>query len=115
VLPALLLNYIGQSAHLMRKPEDISSLFYHSVPSSLFWPELILATLATVIASQAMISGVFSLVSQAVSFQYFPNVKVLHTSKHQLGQVCIPFLRSAFLSLLSLSFFFVFVCLFVFF
>eukprot|EP00026_Physarum_polycephalum_P002641 Phypoly_transcript_02649.p1 GENE.Phypoly_transcript_02649~~Phypoly_transcript_02649.p1 ORF type:complete len:683 (+),score=117.57 Phypoly_transcript_02649:179-2227(+) len=90
VLPALLLNYIGQSAHLLRKPDDVGSLFYLSVPKPLFWPQLILATIATVIASQAMISGVFSLISQAVSFQYFPNVKVTHTSSHHLGQVYIP-------------------------
>jgi KUP system potassium uptake protein len=90
VLPSLLLNYLGQSAHLLRRPEDLGNLFFLSVPSALFWPELILATLATVIASQAMISGVFSLISQAVSFQYFPNVKISHTSKNQMGQIYIP-------------------------
>lgn len=90
VFPALLLNYLGQGAHLIRHPEDLSNLFYLSVPKALFWPELILATFATVIASQAMISGVFSLINQAVSFQFFPNVKIVHTSKHQFGQIYIP-------------------------
>lgn len=64
VLPALVLNYLGQGAHLIHHPEDLSLLFYKSVPEWFFWPELILATVATIIASQAMISGVFSLINQ---------------------------------------------------
>jgi len=90
--PCLLLNYIGQAAHVL-SPEgraDYGKLFYLTVPSDLLWPMIVLATLATMIASQALISGAFSLISQAISLDLFPSVRVLHTSKSEEGQIYVP-------------------------
>ncbi|MFM2079132.1 MAG: hypothetical protein RJA49_3022 [Actinomycetota bacterium] len=90
VLPSLLLNYWGQGAFLMRHPEDIHSVFFRMVPPSLLLPVVLLATCATVIASQALISGVFSLTAQAVKLDYLPRIKILHTSQSQEGQIYVP-------------------------
>jgi KUP system potassium uptake protein len=90
--PCLMLNYIGQAAHVL-SPEgraDYSKLFYLTVPTDLLWPMIVLATLATMIASQALISGAFSLISQAISLDLFPAVRVLHTSKSEEGQIYVP-------------------------
>ena len=88
--PALLAAYCGQAAVLVADPSAISNSFYRSVPTPLFYPILVLATLATIIASQAMISAAFSLVMQAMSLQCFPRVTIIHTGKHHAGQVYIP-------------------------
>ena len=90
VLPSLLLNYWGQGAFLIGHPEDVHSVFFRMVPQSLLLPVVILATCATVIASQALISGVFSLTAQAVKLDYLPRIKILHTSQSQEGQIYVP-------------------------
>lgn len=90
VFPALLLNYFGQGALLLNNPETASNPFYAMVPRPLLYPMVGLATIATVIASQAMISGAFSLTRQAVQLGYFPRVTVIHTSETTEGQIYIP-------------------------
>jgi KUP system potassium uptake protein len=88
--PSLLLNYFGQGAMLLREPKASFNPFYHLAPSWALYPMVILATMATVIASQAIISGAFSLTSQAVQLGYLPRVKVVHTSATERGQIYIP-------------------------
>ncbi|MES1245687.1 MAG: potassium transporter Kup [Acidobacteriota bacterium] len=88
--PSLLLNYFGQGAMLLREPRASFNPFYHLAPSWALYPLVILATMATVIASQAMISGAFSLTSQAVQLGYLPRVKIVHTSAVERGQIYIP-------------------------
>jgi KUP system potassium uptake protein len=90
VLPSLLLNYWGQGAFLLKHPEDIHSVFFRMAPDALLIPVVILATMATVIASQALISGVFSLTAQAVQLDYLPRIKILHTSERHSGQIYVP-------------------------
>ena len=90
VFPALVLNYFGQGALLLREPEDISQPFFLLGPHWSVWPLVILATSATVIASQALISGAFSLTTQAMQLDYLPRVAVQHTSSTQIGQVYVP-------------------------
>ncbi len=90
VLPALLLNYFGQAALLGASPEVVESPFYQLAPSWGTWPLAVLATLATIIASQALISGAFSLTAQAVQLDYLPRVKIVHTSPHHIGQIYVP-------------------------
>ena len=90
VLPALVLNYLGQGAALLNDPTIITDPFYRSIPVSLYWPMIILATLATIIASQAMITGCFSLMTQAVSLNCCPPVHIIHTSRSVYGQVYVP-------------------------
>ena len=90
VYPCLILAYAGQAAHLVDYPHDVSSAFWLSVPHSYYTPMLIIATLATVVASQAMISGCFSLISQAVTLNLFPKIKVINTDASKSGQIYIP-------------------------
>jgi KUP system potassium uptake protein len=90
VFPALLLNYFGQGALLLERPAAASNPFYAMVPSGWLYPMVILATLATVVASQALISGAFSLTRQAVQLGYLPRVTVVHTSGKTEGQIYIP-------------------------
>ncbi|MCK6528102.1 potassium transporter Kup [Myxococcota bacterium] len=90
VLPALLLNYFGQGALLLRSPEAVEHPFYRMVPEWGLYPTIALATAATVIASQALISGSFSLTMQAVQFGYSPRVRIEHTSATEIGQVYLP-------------------------
>eukprot|EP01103_Thecamoeba_quadrilineata_P012271 TRINITY_DN3124_c0_g1_i1.p1 TRINITY_DN3124_c0_g1~~TRINITY_DN3124_c0_g1_i1.p1 ORF type:complete len:606 (-),score=68.19 TRINITY_DN3124_c0_g1_i1:25-1842(-) len=90
VYPSLVLQYLGQTAVFMTKPDLIGIPFFNIVPTPLFWPVMILATLATVIASQAMISGTFSVVSQAIGQNLFPRLRMKHTSKHTYGEIYIP-------------------------
>ena len=89
VFPALILNYFGQGALLLGKPEAASHPFYSMVPSWAIWPTVLLATLATIIASQAVISGAFSLTRQAIQLGYLPRLKIEHTSATQIGQIYI--------------------------
>jgi KUP system potassium uptake protein len=95
VFPALILNYLGQAALVLRQPEAVQSPFYFLAPRPLLYPLLGLATLATIIASQALISGVFSLTSQAVRLGYFPRVTIVHTSWTEAGQVYLPEINAA--------------------
>ena len=90
VMPALLLNYFGQGALILANPETVTSPFYHLVPGWGLPPLILLATLATIVASQAVISGVFSLTSQAIRLGYLPRMVMRHTSEHEIGQVYIP-------------------------
>ncbi len=90
VFPALLVNYFGQGALLLRHPELVHDVFYRLAPPWLLYPLVALATVATIIASQAVISGVFSLTAQAVQLQYFPRMAILHTSSSHKGQIYVP-------------------------
>jgi KUP system potassium uptake protein len=90
VLPALVLNYFGQGALVLREPAALEHPFYHLAPSFLLWPLILLATCATVIASQAVISGVFSLTRQAVQLGYLPRMAMRHTSATEIGQIYLP-------------------------
>ncbi|XP_070044591.1 potassium transporter 5-like [Nicotiana tomentosiformis] len=90
VFPALLSAYSGQAAYLSKFPENVENTFYDSVPDPLYWPTFVVAVAAAIIASQAMISGAFSIVAQAQSLGCFPRVKVMHTSAKYEGQVYIP-------------------------
>jgi KUP system potassium uptake protein len=90
VFPALLLNYFGQGANLLLHNDAARSPFYALVPSWAMYPAIAIATSATVIASQALISGAFSLTQQGVQLGYFPRVTIVHTSKHSEGQIYIP-------------------------
>ena len=90
VFPALLLNYFGQGALLLRDPTASLNPFYLLIPKGLIYPMLFLATAAAVIASQALISGAFSLTHQAMQLGYSPRLTVTHTSKHEAGQIFIP-------------------------
>jgi KUP system potassium uptake protein len=95
VLPALLLNYFGQGALLLTQPSALSNLFYLMAPGVLQTPMIVLATLATVIASQAVISGVFSMTRQAIQLGFMPRVQILQTSAHEIGQIYLPFVNYA--------------------
>lgn len=90
VLPSLLVNYFGQGALLLGNPEAIENPFYLMAPSWALYPLLILATMATVIASQAVISGAFSLTQQAIQLGYTPRLRILHTSEREIGQIYLP-------------------------
>jgi KUP system potassium uptake protein len=91
VLPALVLNYFGQGALLLTEPEAIKSPFFHLGPDWALVPMVILATVATVIASQAVISGAFSVARQAVQMGLLPRMLIVHTSGKEKGQVYVPF------------------------
>jgi KUP system potassium uptake protein len=90
VLPALLLNYFGQGALLLNFPQESHNPFYGLVPSWGMIPMVILATSATIIASQALITGVFSLTQQAIQLGYLPRLTVTHTSARHMGQIYVP-------------------------
>ncbi|ESR51671.1 hypothetical protein CICLE_v10030704mg [Citrus x clementina] len=90
VFPCLLLAYMGQAAYLMKYPDSANRIFYDSVPDSLFWPVFVLAALAAMIASQAMISATFSCIKQAMALGCFPRLKIIHTSRKRMGQIYIP-------------------------
>lgn len=93
VFPCLLLAYMGQASYLMKYPDSASRIFYDSVPGSLFWPVFVIATLAAMIASQAMISATFSCVKQAMALGCFPRLKIVHTSRKLMGQIYIPIIN----------------------
>jgi len=88
--PSLLLNYCGQGALLIRFPEAAENPFYRLAPPWALYPLVALATMATIIASQAIVSGAFSLTRQAVQLGYLPRVKIVHTSAADIGQIYIP-------------------------
>ncbi len=90
VLPALLLNYFGQGALVINNPEFIEHPFFHMIPRWGLYPLVVIATVATIIASQAVISGAFSLTRQAVQLGYLPRLKVMQTSETQFGQIYMP-------------------------
>jgi KUP system potassium uptake protein len=90
VMPALLINYFGQGALLLAHPETVSNPFYYLVPQVLLVPLLILATMAAIIASQAVISGVFSVTRQAIQLGFLPRMTIKHTSAETMGQIYVP-------------------------
>ncbi len=95
VCPALLLNYFGQGACLLQNPSAAANPFYALVPAWALYPTVAIATAATIVASQALISGAFSLTQQAVQLGYFPRVTIVHTSKETEGQIFIPEINRA--------------------
>ncbi len=88
--PALLLNYFGQGALLLQDPEASFNPFYRLAPSWALYPLVVMATLATIIASQAIISGAFSLTRQAIQLGYLPRMEIVHTSAVEIGQIYLP-------------------------
>ncbi|WP_353189487.1 potassium transporter Kup [Pandoraea pnomenusa] len=97
VFPALALNYFGQGALLLTNPKAIENPFFLLAPDWALLPLVIVATAATVIASQAVISGAFSLTSQAIQLGYVPRMKILHTSDREIGQIYMPVINWALL------------------
>jgi KUP system potassium uptake protein len=93
VFPALLLNYFGQAAYVLANPAAIKNPFYLMLPGWALYPMVGLATCATVIASQAVISGAFSVTRQAIQLGYVPRLKLLHTSERSIGQIFVPFVN----------------------
>ena len=93
VMPCLLLNYFGQGAMLLQNPAAVSNPFFLMVPKVFVFPLVILATVATVIASQAVISGAFSMTSQAIQLGFIPRMNIRHTSDNQIGQIYIPLIN----------------------
>lgn len=93
VLPCLLMNYFGQGALLLENPAAVKNPFYLLAPDWALIPLVIMATIATVIASQALITGVFSLTMQAVQLQYFPRMKIDHTSHTEFGQIYVGYMN----------------------
>jgi len=93
VMPCLVINYFGQGANLLINPDAIKNPFYLMVPDMLLVPMVVLATFATVIASQAVISGAFSLTSQAILLGFVPRMRILHTSEDERGQIYIPLIN----------------------
>ena len=97
VLPGLALNYLGQGALLMRDPAAIDNPFYRLFPEAWRLPAVLLSTAATVIASQAVISGAYSLTRQAIQLGFLPRMTVHHTSAHEMGQIYVPTVNWALL------------------
>ncbi len=95
VMPALLLNYFGQGAFVLADPSGIRNPFYLMLPPWAVLPMVVLATAATVIASQAVISGAYSLTRQAIQLGYIPRMKIEHTSARAMGQIYLPFVNWA--------------------
>ena len=93
VMPALVLNYFGQGALLLAKPEAVKNPFYLMAPDWALIPLVMLATMATVIASQALISGAFSVTKQVIQLGYLPRLQIQHTSVRDTGQIYIPFVN----------------------
>ena len=93
VMPCLILNYFGQGAMFLNNPEAIQNPFFLMVPEAFVFPLVILATIATVIASQAVISGAFSMTSQAILLGFVPRMKVQHTSDKEIGQIYMPLIN----------------------
>ena len=95
VFPALLFNYFGQGALILRDPVAAANPFFNLAPRAVLWPLVAIATLAAIVASQALISGAFSLTQQSVQLGYSPRVTIIHTSHSESGQVYIPEINKA--------------------
>jgi KUP system potassium uptake protein len=93
VFPCLLFNYLGQGAYLLSTPGTAENLFYRIVPPWFLYPMVAISTTAAIIASQAVISGAYSLTRQAVQLGFWPRMQVRHTSSHTIGQVYVPFVN----------------------
>ncbi|KAL5102344.1 hypothetical protein RYX36_006671 [Vicia faba] len=90
VYPCLILAYMGEAAFLSKHHYDIKRSFYKAIPEAVFWPVFIVATLAAVVGSQAVISATFSIISQCCALNCFPRVKIVHTSSKIYGQIYVP-------------------------
>ncbi|XP_020174941.1 probable potassium transporter 4 [Aegilops tauschii subsp. strangulata] len=90
IYPSLVLTYAGQTAYLINNVNDFSDGFYKFVPRPVYWPMFVIATLAAIVASQSLISATFSVIKQSVALDYFPRVKVVHTSRNKEGEVYSP-------------------------
>ncbi|PAN06235.1 hypothetical protein PAHAL_1G248300 [Panicum hallii] len=90
LFPSVALCYMGQAAYLRRFPENVADTFFKSIPEPMFWPVFVVAIMAAIIASQAMLSGAFAILSKALSLGCFPRVEVVHTSSKYEGQVYLP-------------------------
>eukprot|EP00898_Chlorokybus_atmophyticus_P003945 jgi/Chlat1/4551/Chrsp29S00337 len=88
--PALVVTYFGQAAFLLERPEDVALVYWRALPSWWLWPQLVIATAASVVASQALITGAFSIIRQSMSLNCFPKLRVIHTSRKVEGQIYIP-------------------------
>ncbi|MEN9453364.1 MAG: hypothetical protein RLZZ369_2423 [Pseudomonadota bacterium] len=95
VMPALVLNYFGQGAMLLAHPENVANPFFEMAPHWALYPLIGLATCATVIASQALITAAFSVTKQVIQLGYLPRLRILHTSEKETGQIYIPFVNWA--------------------
>lgn len=84
------MTYAGETAYLIKHPEDHANAFFKAVPKGVFWPVFIIATLAAVVASQSLISAAFSVVKQSMALGCFPRVKLVHTSSYREGRVYSP-------------------------
>jgi len=93
VMPALVLNYFGQGAMLLQHPENVRNPFYEMAPQWALFPLIGLATMATVIASQALITAAFSVTKQAIQLGYLPRLRITHTSVRETGQIYVPFVN----------------------
>lgn len=102
VLPCLILNYLGQASHVLDRGQMTEHPFYDMAPDALLYPLIAMATMATIIASQALISGAFSLTQQAVQLEFLPRLRVIHTSGTERGQIYMPDVNTA-LMLLCIS------------
>jgi len=103
VLPALALNYMGQAALLMRDPTALENPFFRLFPSALLIPAVVLATVATIIASQAVITGAYSLTQQAIQLGLLPRMHMLHTSEKEVGQIYVPLVNWLLLTAVILA------------
>ncbi len=103
VMPALVLNYFGQGALLLAEPEAVKNPFYNMAPEWLLLPLVGLATLATVIASQALITGAFSVTKQVIQLGYLPRLQIKHTSVKDTGQIYMPFVNWGLFVLIVLA------------
>jgi potassium uptake protein len=90
VLPCLLLGYLGQAAYLMENPDAADQAFFSSIPSGAFWPVLLIANIAALIASRAMTTATFSCIKQSTALGCFPRLKIVHTSRKFMGNIYIP-------------------------
>ncbi|XP_028752614.1 probable potassium transporter 17 [Neltuma alba] len=90
IYPSLVLTYAGQTAYLIKNPNDHDDGFYKFIPAPIYWPIFVIATSAAVVASQSLISATFSVIKQSVVLDYFPRVKILHTSPSKEGEVYSP-------------------------
>jgi KUP system potassium uptake protein len=91
--PCLLLAYIGQAAYISDNPEAYDNPFFNAVPPGMLYPSLVVAILAAIVASQAIITATFQLIAQVMKLSYFPQIKVVHTSKRFHGQLYVPLLN----------------------
>eukprot|EP00271_Cylindrocystis_brebissonii_P012421 TRINITY_DN3095_c0_g1_i1.p1 TRINITY_DN3095_c0_g1~~TRINITY_DN3095_c0_g1_i1.p1 ORF type:complete len:938 (+),score=139.68 TRINITY_DN3095_c0_g1_i1:166-2979(+) len=90
VYPSLIITYLGQAAYLAHNTGDVSNAFFASTPTAVFYPMLVLSALSAVVASQALISGSFSIIQQSMTLECFPPLQVVHTSDEHAGQVYLP-------------------------